>query len=277
MYCPKVIWTGRPGVLQFMGLQRVGHDWATELYTRVPGGTCLWEPAPFCLRNRWEVEGSGYSLGAGELSLNSTTVAAFAVDTNFVGGWRRMLPQQALRNSDIRFEVVFLSLIWESLLSWALVFAALITGAGVCYVTSDSLQPYGLCSPPGSSVHGILQARILEWVACPPPGDLPDPGIKPTSLMSLELAGGFFTTSATWEARWEEKKWCDGKHQQKKWVGVWVSSCLGKNAVLSTLSSPDPPEKQRHPPVGTLLWPRSYLCYKWRCVTQLFIGLILNN
>ena len=24
-------WTGRPGVLQFMGLQRVGHDWATEL------------------------------------------------------------------------------------------------------------------------------------------------------------------------------------------------------------------------------------------------------
>ena len=34
-------------------------------------------------------------------------------------------------------------------------------------------------SPPGSSVHGILQARILEWVACPPPGDILDPGIKP--------------------------------------------------------------------------------------------------
>ena len=30
-------------------------------------------------------------------------------------------------------------------------------------------------SLPGSSVHGILQARILEWVACSPPGDLPDP------------------------------------------------------------------------------------------------------
>ena len=38
-----------------------------------------------------------------------------------------------------------------------------------------------LCSLPGSSVHGILQARILEWVACPPPGDLPNPGIKPRS------------------------------------------------------------------------------------------------
>ena len=34
----------------------------------------------------------------------------------------------------------------------------------------------------------------------PPPGDLPDPGIKPTSLMSSALAGEFFTTSVTWEA-----------------------------------------------------------------------------
>ena len=38
------------------------------------------------------------------------------------------------------------------------------------------------CIPPGSSVHGILQARILEWVAMPPPGDLPNPGIGSTSL-----------------------------------------------------------------------------------------------
>ena len=34
------------------------------------------------------------------------------------------------------------------------------------------------CSPPGSSVHGILQARILEWVVMPPPEDLPHPGIE---------------------------------------------------------------------------------------------------
>ena len=56
------------------------------------------------------------------------------------------------------------------------------------------------CSPPGSSVHGILQARILEWVPCSPPGDLPDPGIEPKSLRSPALANRFFTTSATWEA-----------------------------------------------------------------------------
>ena len=36
-------------------------------------------------------------------------------------------------------------------------------------------------SPPGSSVHGILQARILEWVAIPSPEDLPDPGTETRS------------------------------------------------------------------------------------------------
>ena len=57
------------------------------------------------------------------------------------------------------------------------------------------------CSPPDSSVHGILQAGILEWVAMPPPGDLPDAGIEPVSLTSPALAGRFFTASATWKAR----------------------------------------------------------------------------
>ena len=36
-------------------------------------------------------------------------------------------------------------------------------------------------SPPGFSVHGILQARILEWLLFLSPGDLPGPGIEPTS------------------------------------------------------------------------------------------------
>ena len=35
----------------------------------------------------------------------------------------------------------------------------------------------------------------------PTPGDLPDPGIEPASLSSPALAGGFFTTSTTWEAQ----------------------------------------------------------------------------
>ena len=48
------------------------------------------------------------------------------------------------------------------------------------------------CSPPGSSVHGISQARILEWTAMPPPGDLPNPRIKHVSLLSPALTRGFF-------------------------------------------------------------------------------------
>ena len=55
-------------------------------------------------------------------------------------------------------------------------------------------------SPPGSSLHGILQARILEWFPGLPPGDLPDPGIQTESLTSPALAGRFLTTSATREA-----------------------------------------------------------------------------
>ena len=38
------------------------------------------------------------------------------------------------------------------------------------------------CSLPGSSVHGLLQTRILKWVLFPPPGDLPEPGIELGSL-----------------------------------------------------------------------------------------------
>ena len=39
------------------------------------------------------------------------------------------------------------------------------------------------CSPPGSSVHGILQQEDWSGLLCPPPGDLPGLGIKPTSCL----------------------------------------------------------------------------------------------
>ena len=61
-------------------------------------------------------------------------------------------------------------------------------------------HPVG-CGPPGSSVRGILWARVLEWVATAFSRDLPNPGMEPASLtMPLTSAGGFFTTSTTWEA-----------------------------------------------------------------------------
>ena len=54
----------------------------------------------------------------------------------------------------------------------------------LCLTLCDTMD----CAPPVSSIHGILQARILEWVAISFSGDLLNPGIEP------ELAGGFFTT-----------------------------------------------------------------------------------
>ena len=53
------------------------------------------------------------------------------------------------------------------------------------------------CSPPGSSVHGISQAKMLEWVNIPFSRGSSGPGIEPTDLTSSVLAGGLFITNAT--------------------------------------------------------------------------------
>ena len=60
-------------------------------------------------------------------------------------------------------------------------FLLLFVNENVCVMSLPSCLT--LCdpmehSPPDSSVHGILQTRIVEWVAIPSPGDLPDPGIE---------------------------------------------------------------------------------------------------
>ena len=52
-----------------------------------------------------------------------------------------------------------------------------------CLTVSNPMD----CSLRGSSIHGILQARILEWVPRPPPGDFPDSEIEPVSPMAPEL------------------------------------------------------------------------------------------
>ena len=75
--------------------------------------------------------------------------------------------------------------------------------ASTCVLSFQSCPT--LCDPvdfslKGPSVRGILQARILKGCPCSPPGDLPHPGTEPMSLVSPALAGGFFTTSITWEA-----------------------------------------------------------------------------
>ena len=56
------------------------------------------------------------------------------------------------------------------------------------------------CSPPGSSVHSILQARILVWVAMPSSRASSPPRHQMQVSYDPVLVGGFFTSSATWEA-----------------------------------------------------------------------------
>ena len=66
-------------------------------------------------------------------------------------------------------------------------------------IVSNSLRPYGLqarllCA------WGFFRQEYWSGLLCPPPGDLLNPEIKPTSLMSPALADRFFTTSSTREA-----------------------------------------------------------------------------
>ena len=62
------------------------------------------------------------------------------------------------------------------------------------------------CSLPSSSVRGIFQARILEWVAISSSRASYSPRVEPMSPAFPALASGFFTTGATWEAHLQDMR-----------------------------------------------------------------------
>ena len=64
---------------------------------------------------------------------------------------------------------------------------------------SNSATPQTVARQAPLSI-GFSRQEYWSGLPCPSPGDLPDPGIEPTSLKSLALVGRFFTTSTTWEA-----------------------------------------------------------------------------
>ena len=113
-----------------------------------------------------------------------------------------------------------------ALWDWGLVATCmhLCSVAKSCQILCDSMD----CSTPGSSVHGILQARVLEWVAIPSPGVLPNWGIEP---MYLALAGRFFITEPL------GKPGCNLKcpyclvhsHRERTWARMlgWGKALLG--------------------------------------------------
>ena len=74
----------------------------------------------------------------------------------------------------------------------------------VCYVLSRFSCVWLFATPWTVACHAPLSMRFSMqkyWsgLPCPPPGDPPNPGIKPATLMSPKLAGGFLTSNGTWE------------------------------------------------------------------------------
>ena len=62
--------------------------------------------------------------------------------------------------------------------------------AQLCLTLYDPMN----CSPPGSSVHEFSRQEYWTGLPLPSPGDLSDPGMEPTSLVSPALAGEFFSS-----------------------------------------------------------------------------------
>ena len=65
----------------------------------------------------------------------------------------------------------------------------------VCFVASVVSECHPIdCTPPGPSSMGLPRQEYLSELPFPPPGDLPNPRIKPASPVALALAEGSFTT-----------------------------------------------------------------------------------
>ena len=96
--------------------------------------------------------------------------------------------------------------------------------------------------------HELQPTRLLcPWnfpgkgLSFPPPGDLLHPGIEPMSLKSPALAGGFFTTSATWEAPSQWVSPAKAHLQQKHGLWVWMLHQGAGVEYLLAVSSPTKP------------------------------------
>ena len=103
----------------------------------------------------------------------------------------------------------------------------------MCSVVSNSFVN---CSPSGSSVHWIFQARILEWVAFPTRGDLPDSGIEPTSL-SVSCIGRWIL----YHCRSPYKLFTSTMSNMIEFLGNWLMN------IKSVIVAPLPCGPEKHP------------------------------
>ena len=151
----------------------------------------------------------------------------------------RHMDSYALNPSRKSYSCFFLALSWivtTSLTSAFSLIGSICVNVCVGLIISDSLQPMD-SSPQGSSLHGIFQARILEWVpisfsrGCCPPRDW-------NSFGSLSWAGGFFTTSATCLSKAQKKVW--GFINWTTWIISSTRSSLTPSTHACCLSFPTP-------------------------------------
>ena len=99
--------------------------------------------------------------------------------------------ENALRSSQVPSRVVR----WmDGFCSASLIRIIRITLPAACSVAKScpTLCDTVDCSPTGSSVHGTLQARILQWAAIASSRGVPDPGMEPSSLISCAGRQGLY-------------------------------------------------------------------------------------
>ena len=123
------------------------------------------------------------------------------------------------------------------------------TGVSVCAQSCLTLCDPTDCSPPGSSVHGIFQAKYWSELPFPLPGDLTNPGIQPTCPSVPALAGRFFTTEPPGKPM---NRWMDNK------CGTYIL----EDIILSEISQSPKDKYMRY-----LLLLLSHFCHVRLCAT----------
>ena len=191
-------WTGKPGVLKSMGLQRVEHDWATELNWTGEGTEAqeAWVAGPGLQSSEQAEPGLKFLQSDppncdSHVAISMTLCSLWMAEREHKEGWALV----TLRSLGSRTELRQVSLQTVPGLSCSRLFVVacelllvvcgfyfpdqgwnmapgtgsrvLAAGSPVCVQLCLTLCDHVDCSPPDSSVHGIFQARILEWVAMP--------------------------------------------------------------------------------------------------------------
>ena len=101
-----------------------------------------------------------------------------------------------------------------------------------CSVMSDSLRPPWTVAHQAPLSMGFSRQECWSGLPFPSPGDLPNPGIEPTSPMSLALAGEFFTTG--WAYHWGRPRagdmsWAVGREAEGKVCGKGREACISND------------------------------------------------